>query len=209
MKKSFALRLKVERLSDKFAAGKILKSLRQRPFRHFDKKNEAAFHTALQTIEDRAAKAKMETLIHSVILDAQKANVEWEYSFNTMGTAMVSLLSNVLQRLRYTTELRKRALVNTMKICIDNWLGMKKRVTNENQSRKFDRVMKDIDDKKNERKERLLVNQNLGVNVRRTIAAETTDCILNLKKELLGPLVKAIGGKMTEDEFKEEYSKFF
>merc|ERR1711997_554112 len=86
---------------------------------------------------------------------------------------------------------------------------MKKRVTNENQSRKFDRVMKDIDDKKNERKERLLVNQNLGVNVRRTIAAETTDCILNLKKELLGPLVKAIGGKMTEDEFKEEYSKFF
>jgi len=31
----------------------------------------------------------------------------------------------------------------------------------------------------------------------------------NLKKELLGPLVKAIGGKMTEDEFKEEYSKFF
>merc|ERR1711994_1078954 len=105
--------------------------------------------------------------------------------------------------------LKKIALVNTLTKCISRWRAMKIRVISTHQNIKFKHILKELEAKKSAKEEKLLINQNLGANVRKIIAAENTNVLLNLKKELMEPMVKALKGQFTEEEFKESYSKAF
>merc|ERR1711920_9670 len=116
----------------------------------FNSTSEAAFKRALDGIEEKAQKGKMELLIKTVDLEAQRAELEWIQAKNIIGAELVILINNALQNLRYTTILKKKALINTLAPCMKMWDNMVLDVTEANQMKLMKKALQDEEKKKKE-----------------------------------------------------------
>jgi len=209
LERTLQLDAKVKRLITMKEQGKVVRSFINRPFRKFNNTNEAAFKRALDSIEEKAQKGKMELLIKTVDLEAQRAELEWRQAKNIYGAKLVILINNALQSLRYTASLKKRALINTLAPCMEMWDSMVVEITETNQMKCMKLALEEEEKKNAEKEAKLLVNTSLGPNIKQIIHLEQTTAIMRLKEELFTPLCGALSGDINQAQFKEKYEQAF